>query len=57
MTGTVLIVGTIVLVVVLLAIVFVVFGRGSRASRGGVEPPKGDRRRGSPPFEGVERGG
>jgi hypothetical protein len=57
MSGTALIVGTIVLVVVLFAIIFLVFGRGSRTSRGGVEPPEGERRRGGPPFEGVERGG
>jgi uncharacterized membrane protein len=55
--GTALIVGTIVLVVVLLALIRVFFRRSSRASRGGVEPPQGERRRGNPPFEGIERGG
>jgi hypothetical protein len=51
--------GLIVLGVVIALLVFggiaFVFVRSSRASRGGVEPPPGERRRGDPPFEGIER--
>jgi hypothetical protein len=54
--ATALIVGAIVLVVVLLALIRLFFSRSTRASRGGVEPPEGERRRGNPPFEGIERG-
>jgi hypothetical protein len=45
--------------IVVLGLVFgTIFGAfhfGSRASRGGVEPPEGSRHRGAPPFEGIER--
>jgi hypothetical protein len=54
--GAGLIIGAIVLVVLVAAAIFFVFTRGSRASRGGVEPPPGERRRGDPPFESIERG-
>jgi hypothetical protein len=57
--GAGLIVGTIVGVILALAIIWLIFRRVTSRSRGGVEPPAGgaDRRRGEPPFEGVERGG
>ena len=55
--GAGLIVGTMVAVVAVVAIIFLVFNRRSKASRGGVEPPEGERRRGNPPFESVVRGG
>jgi hypothetical protein len=56
--GAGLIVGTIVAVIVVVAVLWFVFTRSTRRSRGGVEPPAGgaDRRRGEPPFESVERG-
>ena len=53
--GALLIAGAIVLVLLLLAGVFFFFTRSSRATRGGVEEPPGTRKRGAPPFEGVER--
>jgi hypothetical protein len=50
-------------ILIAIAVVIVVFGGifasfhfGARASRGGVQPPRGRRRRGNPPFEGIERG-
>jgi len=50
-------------VLIAIAVLIVVFGGiygffhfSSRVSRGGVEPPRGSRRRGDPPFEGIERG-
>jgi hypothetical protein len=57
--GAGLIVGTILGVIIAIAIIWLVFTRVTRRSRGGVEPPAGgaDRQRGEPPFEGVERGG
>jgi hypothetical protein len=57
--GAGLIVGTILGVILAIAIIWLIFTRVSRRSRGGVEPPAGgaDRRRGEPPFEGAERGG
>lgn len=54
--GAGLIVGTIVAVIVLIAIIWLLFTRLTRASRGGVESPKGRRRRGNPPVESIERG-
>jgi hypothetical protein len=56
--GAGLIVGTIVAVIVVLAILWFVLTRLTRRSRGGVEPPAGgaERSRGEPPFESVERG-
>jgi hypothetical protein len=57
--GAGLIVGTIIGVIVAIAVIWFIFTRVTRRSRGGVEPPAGgdERRRGEPPFEGVERGG
>jgi hypothetical protein len=57
--GAGLIIGTIIGVIIAIAIIWLVFTRITRRSRGGVEPPAGgaERRRGEPPFEGVERGG
>jgi len=55
--GAGLIVGTIVGVIVAIALIWFVFTRMTRRSRGGVEPVEGDRRRGNPPVEGIERGG
>lgn len=56
--GAGLIVGTIVAVIVVVAVLWFVFTRLTRRSRGGVAPPAGgaERRRGEPPFESVERG-
>ena len=51
------ILATVVLIVVLFAAIWAIFLRGSKRSRGGVEPPPGSQRRGNPPFEGVRRGG
>jgi hypothetical protein len=51
--------GLIVLGVVIALLVFggiaFVVTRSSRASRGGVQPPPGERRPGEPPLEGIER--
>jgi heme/copper-type cytochrome/quinol oxidase subunit 2 len=55
--GIGLILGAIAFVVLVAVAIFVVFTRTTRASRGGVEPPPGERRPGNPPFEGIERGG
>jgi hypothetical protein len=57
--GAGLIVGTILGVIIAIAIIWLFFTRVTRRSRGGVEPPAGgaERHRGEPPFEGVERGG
>jgi hypothetical protein len=54
--GAGLIIGTLVGVILAVAIIFLVFTRTTRRSRGGVEPPAGERRRGNPPLEGIERG-
>ena len=42
--------------VVVFGAIFGYFHFGARASRGGVDAPHGARRRGNPPFEGIERG-
>jgi hypothetical protein len=55
--GVGLIVGTIAGVVVALALIWLVFTRVTRRSRGGVEAPEGSQRRGEPPVEGIRRGG
>ena len=50
------------IVVVLLLVIGIavgimsVFAKTTAASRGGVEPPKGSRHRGNPPFESIDRG-
>jgi hypothetical protein len=56
-TGAGLIIGTVVAVVVALALIWFVISRMAKRSRGGVEPVAEERRRGNPPVEGVERGG
>jgi hypothetical protein len=49
------------IVVVLLVVIGLVVGlmaiftKTTSASRGGVQPPAGTRRRGDPPFESIER--
>jgi hypothetical protein len=50
-------------ILIALGVLIVVFGAifanfhfGARASRGGVQPPTDSRRRGNPPFEGIDRG-
>jgi hypothetical protein len=55
--GAGLIIGTIVGVIVAIALIWLVFTRVTRRSRGGVEAPEGSQRRGNPPLEGIERGG
>jgi peptidoglycan/LPS O-acetylase OafA/YrhL len=55
--GVGLIVGTIAAVIVAAALIWFVFTRTTRRSRGGVEPKRGERHRGNPPVEGIERGG
>jgi hypothetical protein len=55
--GIGLIVGTIVAVIVVVALIWLVFARMTKRSRGGVEPKPGERHRGNPPVEGIERGG
>src|SRR4051794_3016376 len=55
--GAGLIVGTIIGVLVAIAVIWFVFTRMTQRSRGGVEPVEGERRRGNPPVEGIERGG
>ena len=41
----------------MLAVIWFVFTRMTKRSRGGVEPVEEERRRGNPPVEGIERGG
>jgi hypothetical protein len=55
--GAGLIVGTLVAVILAIALIWLVFTRMTKRSRGGVEPVEGERRRGNPPVEGIERGG
>jgi hypothetical protein len=46
----------VLLLIVLCAIgLIAIFAKTTSASRGGVEHPKNDRRRGDPPFESIER--
>jgi hypothetical protein len=56
-TGAGLIIGTIVAVIVALALIWFVFTRMTKRSRGGVEPVEEERRPGNPPVEGIHRGG
>jgi hypothetical protein len=53
--SAVLIVVAVLLVLVLFAAIFALFHRTSGRSRGGVEPRRGEFRRGGPPFESVGR--
>jgi hypothetical protein len=55
--GLGLIIGTIVAVIVAFALIWFVFTRMTKRSRGGVEPVDEERHRGNPPVEGIERGG
>ena len=50
-----LIVLSVVGVVVVLAALFMIFHRVSKASRGGVQPRRGEFERGNPPFESFGR--
>ena len=50
-----LIIGVLVGVVLLAVVLFTVFHKTTRASRGGGEPPPGEFKRGEPPFESVHR--
>jgi hypothetical protein len=55
--GIGLIIGTIVGVILAFALIWFVFTRMTKRSRGGVEPVEEQRHRGNPPVEGIERGG
>jgi hypothetical protein len=55
--GAGLIIGTLVAVVVAAVVIWLLFTKLSRRSRGGVEAPESAQHRGDPPFESVERGG
>jgi hypothetical protein len=50
-----LIVVAVAVVVLLLGGLALVLTRSTRSSRGGVEHPDSDKRRGNPPFESIER--
>lgn len=50
-----LIIGVLVGVVLIAALIFTVFHRTTRASKGGVEPRSDEFHRGDPPFESVHR--
>jgi hypothetical protein len=54
--GAGLIAGTIVAVILAIVVLWLLFTRLTKASRGGVQPPKGRRKRGNPPVESIERG-
>jgi hypothetical protein len=45
----------IVVLIAVFGVIFAVFHFGARKSQGGVEEPPDARRRGTPPFEGIER--
>lgn len=50
-----LIVGVLAGVVLMAVLLFTIFHRTTRASKGGVEPRPGEYRRGDPPFESLHR--
>lgn len=50
-----LIVGTILGIIAAFAILWTIFTRASRRTRGGVEPPPRSQKAGNPPFEGIAR--
>ena len=53
--GAALIIGTVVGIVLLFALIFWLFAKRSKASRGGVEPVAGSREQGPPPLESIDR--
>ena len=53
--GAGLIIGTLLMIALVFAAVFMVIARRSKASRGGVEPIPDSREKGSPPLESIER--
>ncbi len=53
--GAALIIGTLVLIVLAFTLIFKLFAKRSKASRGGVEPVPGSREQGPPPLESIDR--
>lgn len=53
--GVALILGTLLAIALLMALIFLVVSKRAKASGGGVEPTPGDRKRGEPPFESIDR--
>jgi hypothetical protein len=49
------IVVVVVFLVLLAASIFAIFAKTTAASHGGVEHPAGDKRKGNPPFESIDR--
>jgi heme/copper-type cytochrome/quinol oxidase subunit 2 len=54
--GAGLIIGTIVAVILVAVVLWLIFTRATKASRGGVQPMDDDREHGNPPIESIERG-
>lgn len=50
-----LIVGVVLAVILMAAVLFAIFHRTTRASRGGVQPRRGEFRPGDPPLESLRR--
>jgi hypothetical protein len=50
-----LIIAVVLGVILMAAVLFAIFHRASRASRGGVEPARDEFRRGEPPVESIRR--
>ena len=53
--GVALILGTLLAIVVVMALIFLVVSKRTKRSRGGVEPVPGSRESGAPPFESIDR--
>lgn len=53
--GAALIIGTLVLIVLVFTLIFKLFAKRTKASRGGVEPVPGSRQQGPPPLESIDR--